>query len=129
LRRNLAALARLGYGAVDGRLMINGHADESVISSAVLANTPQVQLSFLYFSYNALFTAMLAGVEWVSYACKRKGLRVSRLPSGSQRSTYFFQLPYRFSLPLVILSGILHWLVSQSIILVAVDFYDFHNNL
>jgi hypothetical protein len=126
--RGLPALARLGYGAVDGCVMINGRGDESVISSAVLANTPQVLLSFLYFSYNALFTAMLGGVEWASYACKRKGPRVSRVPCGDQRSTYFLQLPYRFTIPLVFLSGFLHWLVSQSIFLVAIDFYDAFDN-
>jgi hypothetical protein len=81
-------------------------------------------LSFLYFSYNALFTGMLFGYEWVSYSQKRKGLRVSHNPTGAQRTTYFLSLPYRFSLPLMILSGILHWLISQSVFLVAIDFYD-----
>jgi hypothetical protein len=67
---------------------------------------------------------MLLGYEWSTYAHHRKGLRVSRAAAGSQRSTYFLQLPYRFALPLMALSGILHWLVSQSIFLVAIDVYD-----
>lgn len=67
---------------------------------------------------------MLMGQEWVSYASKKKGLRVSGKSSGAQRSTYFLQLPYRFGIPLVILSGTLHWLVSQSIFVVAFDVYD-----
>jgi hypothetical protein len=83
-------------------------------------------LSFLYFSYNALFTGMLMGYEWVSYSQKRKGLRVSHAPTGAQRSTYFLSLPYRFGLPLMVLSGTLHWFVSQSIFLVAIDFYDWN---
>lgn len=95
-----------------------------IISIALIANVPQLLLSFLYFAYNSLFTAMLMGYEWTSYAYKRKGLRITRRPSGFQRSTYFLQLPYRFSLPLVVLSGILHWLVSQSIFVVAFDTYD-----
>jgi hypothetical protein len=66
---------------------------------------------------------MLLGYEWSTYARHRKGLRVSRPAIGSQRSTYFLQLPYRFALPLMALSGILHWLVSQSIFLVAIDVY------
>lgn len=68
---------------------------------------------------------MLLGYEWVSFAHSRKGLRVSRPAEGAQRSTYFLQLPYRFALPLMALSGVLHWLVSQSIFLVAIDVYDF----
>lgn len=95
-----------------------------MISLVLIANLPQVILSFLYFAYNGMFTAMLLGYEWTSYASKRKGLRVSRVPSGLQRSTYFLQLPYRFGFPLVVLSGTLHWLVSQSIFVVSMDGYD-----
>jgi hypothetical protein len=97
---------------------------ENLLHLILLANTPQLVLSFLYFSYNALFTAMLLGYEWVSYSQKRKGLRVSHQPSGAQRSTYFLQLPYRFGIPLLILSGTLHWLVSQSIFLTAIEYYN-----
>lgn len=42
---------------------------------------------------------------------------------GAQRTTYFLQLPYRFGIPLMVLSGTLHWLVSQSIFLMAIDYY------
>jgi hypothetical protein len=78
----------------------------------------------LYFSYNALFTSFLLSYEWTTYAQKRAGLRVSRQPVGAQRTEYFLQLPYRFGIPLMALSGTLHWLVSQAIFLVAIDFYD-----
>ncbi|KAL6705062.1 hypothetical protein ACN47E_007321 [Coniothyrium glycines] len=113
----------LGYGAADPRTAIVGMPNDLLINS-VVANSPQLVLSLLYFSYNALFTAMLMGYEWTTYAFKRKGLRVSHHPVGAQRSTYFIQLPYRFGLPLMILSGTLHWLVSQSIFLLAIDYYD-----
>ncbi|KNG46280.1 hypothetical protein TW65_86917 [Stemphylium lycopersici] len=96
----------------------------STIAKVVLANTPQLIFSLLYFYYNALLTAMLMGYEWVSYAHKRKGLHVSRKPKGAQRCTYFLQLPYRFSIPLLMLSATLHWLVSQSLFLMSIDFYD-----
>lgn len=92
--------------------------------NAVIANSPQVILSMLYFSYNALFTSFLLSYEWISYAHKKKGLRVSSRPVGKQRTDYFLQLPYRFGIPLMILSGTLHWLVSQAIFLVSIDFYD-----
>jgi hypothetical protein len=115
---------RLGFGAVDTKALITGPGfPTNLVSLVLIANLPQLILSFLYFAYNGMFTAMLLGYEWTSYASKRKGLRVSRVPSGLQRSTYFLQLPYRFGLPLVILSGTLHWLVSQSIFLVSVDVY------
>lgn len=124
-RVSLSATFSLGLGAIDPRATINSNFMPTDVTRIVLiANLPQLLLSFLYFSYNGLFTAMLLGHEWMSYASKRKGLRVSRRPIGEQRSTYFLQLPYRFGLPLVVLSGILHWLVSQSIFLVSVDVWD-----
>ena len=112
-------------GVVDPQTAIDMRSfPDHLILKVILANVPQLIFSFLYFSYNALFTSMLMGYEWVSYAYKRKGLRVSRQPLGAQRCTYFLQLPYRFGIPLMILSGILHWLVSQSLFLISIDFYD-----
>lgn len=122
-----ATVMRLGFGAVDARTVISserGGFPTDTISLTLIANLPQVILSLIYFSYNATFTAMLMGLEWIGYARRPKGLRVSRKPVRDQRSTYFLQLPYRFGIPLVILSGALHWLVSQSIFLVAIDLYD-----
>lgn len=100
-----------------------------IVTLALIANSSQILLSFIYFAYNSLFTAMLMGYEWTSYAYKRKGLRTSRKPFGAQRSTYFLQLPYRFGIPLVLGSGTLHWLVSQSIFVVALDLYDQYEGL
>ncbi|KAF2871414.1 hypothetical protein BDV95DRAFT_606853 [Massariosphaeria phaeospora] len=122
--RSLSAIAELGFGTIDPRIAIRwGYT--STISNTLLANLPQPILSFIYFTYNGLFTCMLLGYEWSLYAHQRKGLRVSAAPRGAQRSTYFLQLPYRFALPLMALSGLLHWLVSQSIFLLAIDFYDY----
>jgi len=125
--RTFSALVKLGFGTVDTSTAINVLV-HNLIFNAVLANSPQVVLSLLYFSYNALFTAYLLSYEWMSYAHKQKGLRTSRRPVGAQRTTYFLQLPYRFGIPLMILSGTLHWLVSQSIFLIAIDFYDARGN-
>ncbi|KAF2792690.1 hypothetical protein K505DRAFT_338477 [Melanomma pulvis-pyrius CBS 109.77] len=119
---SLPALARLGYGTVDVRTIISWPI-EGTTSNIIMANLAQTILSALYFSYNGLLTCMLLGHEWSSYARHRKGLRVSRAPLGAQRSTYFLQLPYRFALPLMALSGVLHWLVSQSIFFVSIDNY------
>ena len=62
---------------------------------------------------------MLLAQEWSDYGHERKPLRVTS-PTGSQRSTYRLQLPYRYGIPLLIVSGILHWLVSQSLFLARV---------
>lgn len=66
---------------------------------------------------------MLLADEWNDYAHHRKTLRVTS-PSGDQRSTYRLQLPYKYGIPLIVMSGLLHWLVSQSIFLARVSVYD-----
>jgi hypothetical protein len=91
--------------------------------NAWLANMPQLFLSFAYLNINTICTSMAGAHEWNRLATARKYLRVTK-PVGQQRSTYFLQLPYRWSLPLMTLGGILHWLLSQTFFLVRVDFFD-----
>jgi hypothetical protein len=126
---NTSKIFGLGFGATDFRAVLASYFPTDIISLALIANSPQVILSFLYLVYNGLFTSMLTGYEWTSYAYKKKGLRISRKPAGNQRSTYFLQLPYKFGVPLVVMSGTLHWLVSQSLFVVAVDAYDKWGNV
>ncbi|CAH0047862.1 unnamed protein product [Clonostachys solani] len=88
----------------------------------VLANTPHLLLSILYYSFNTLFAAMCASTEWADFgASPRKTLRSSK-PSGS----YFLQLRYRFSTLLLGLSTVLHRLTSQALFLAKVEGTDSH---
>ena len=117
----------MGFGAVTAESLIEFAGARTnhlgLVGNILLANAAQVILSLLYLSYNSLFTCQLLSREWTSYTTKRKPLRVTS-PIGRQRSTYFLQLPYTYSLPLMAFSGVLHWLVSQSIFLARVSFYD-----
>ncbi|KAH0539047.1 hypothetical protein FGG08_004393 [Glutinoglossum americanum] len=68
------------------------------------------------------FTSMANADEWSRLAHEWKSLLIfSR--SGGQRSNYYLQLFYTYSLPLLAMSGTLHWLVSQCISLARVAFY------
>ena len=113
----------LGFGTVrsDTTLPLR---QKSLMSMTLLSNTPQLLLSFHYFAYNSLYTCMLLAKEWSEYAHERKSLRVTS-PMGEQRSTYRLQLPYRYGIPLLVLSGTLHWLTSQSLSLVSLKAYDY----
>lgn len=75
----------------------------------------------MYLAYNGLYTAMLTAAEWSSYPNHRRPLRVSHA-SGKQRTTYFLQVPYRYALPLITVSAVIHWVISQSFFVLAVDF-------
>ena len=127
--RSLSHLWSLGLGNVNSEnlIKINHNQDLSgpagLILTVLVANSPQILLSFLYFAYNGIFTCMLLAEEWSAYASKRRFLRVTS-PIGGQRSTYRLQLPYRYGVPLLIGSSTLHWLVSQSIFLARVNVID-----
>ncbi|CAI6338008.1 unnamed protein product [Periconia digitata] len=122
-KTSLVSIARIGFGALDPRQFI-GLGFNDVLRNTLVVNSGQVIVSFIYFSYNGLFTCMLLGYEWASYSSERKGLRITAKAKGAQRSTYFLSLPYRFGLPLMATSSLLHWLVSQSIFFVSIDRYD-----
>ncbi|CAI6331874.1 unnamed protein product [Periconia digitata] len=87
---------------------------KDLLSRIFMANIPQIWLAALKLLTNGFITGICTELEWASYADRRKGLRVSSNRRDSQRSTYFLQLPYRFSIPLLVVFGILHWLASQS---------------
>lgn len=68
--------------------------------------------------YNATMSTFLVQREFslLYKPAKRKPLRVSE-PLGIQRSSYFISLPFRYGLPLYVTSGIMHFLLSQSLFL------------
>lgn len=80
----------------------------------LLSNTPQIILFILSYLVNGIFTRMLVAAEYNNYTIRRKPLRVS-WPEDLQRSTYFLTLPYIYSVPLMVISALLHWLLSLSI--------------
>ncbi|KIX08961.1 uncharacterized protein Z518_00039 [Rhinocladiella mackenziei CBS 650.93] len=128
-RTRSISIWKMGFGAVNVNTLINGWdiekiADPStqILASILIANLPQTILSFLYLNLNGLLTSMFLADEWSDFARERKTLRVST-PQGRQRSNHFLQLPYRMGVPLMVLSGLLHWLVSQSIFLAIVSEY------
>ena len=137
--RSISHLWSLGFGNFSSETLIwiNGSHDlsgaDGVMLMVLVANSPQLILSFLYFSYNGIFTCMLLAKEWRTYGSKKNFLRITT-PTGRQRSTYRLQLPYRYGIPLLIGSGTLHWFVSQSIFLARVtylggdDTVDYINN-
>jgi hypothetical protein len=99
-----------------------------LLANVLLVNTPQLLVSMVYLFYNNLLTCMLLGRETSAFAAKRKPLRTTA-PTGHQNSTYWLQLPFRYSIPLMALMAVLHWLVSRSIFLFEVTFYNLHGNL
>jgi hypothetical protein len=126
-QKDSASIYGLPFGGVETKTFmyttIAGYDSRVLLRNVAMANAPQVVFSIIYFSYNGLFTTMSLAAEWSRFALRRKGLRLSRHRKGAARTTYFLQLPYRVALPLVTVSGLLHWVISQSIFLVYVEQY------
>lgn len=120
---------KLGFGTVHASALVTGWSlddikdpSQQILAAILIANLPQAILSFLYLNLNGLLTSMWVANEWSRFAKERKPLRVST-PKVGQRSTHFLGLPYKIAMPLMIVSGLLHWLVSQSIFLAVVAEY------
>ncbi|QPC76909.1 hypothetical protein HYE68_007661 [Fusarium pseudograminearum] len=123
----------LGFGTANELTLIYGSAGfsnkpqrepQNIFPKVLISNIPQLIFSILYFQYNSLYTAMAAAKEWSDFGRKRRPLRVSSSPRGQQRSRYFLQLPYRYSIPLILVSILVHWMLSQSIFIVIVEEYE-----
>jgi hypothetical protein len=95
---------------------------QALFADVVTVNTPQLLFSSLYFLYNGMFSSMVTAAEWTQFAKIRKALRVSK-PRRGQRSTYWLQLPWKYSLPLLSVSIFLHWLVSRSLFIVRINVF------
>ncbi|KUJ12413.1 uncharacterized protein LY89DRAFT_722040 [Mollisia scopiformis] len=117
---SISSLASLGFGALQPYTYLNiglPRTDPAgLISNILIANFPQLVLSILYLFYNAMMSCFLVQLEFSQMYRKRKPLRVSE-PEGIQRSSYFISLPLKYGIPLYISSGIMHWLISQSLFL------------
>lgn len=92
-----------------------------LLTSVLIVNSPQLLYSMVYFQWNSIFTSMLMSREWSAFGIERKSLRVSSNPGGHQRSDYFLNLPYRYSLPLMAISALSHWLLSQGVFIIAME--------
>ncbi|KAG8525641.1 uncharacterized protein KY384_000401 [Bacidia gigantensis] len=126
---DISSLWTLGFGQVSADSLIlsnefleNSHSNR-LLGFVLLANLPQGMLSILYLLYNSILTCMLMEKEYQSYARERKPLRVSN-PVQGQKATYYLQLPFRYAIPLIILSGVMHWLISQAFFIAHIVAYD-----
>lgn len=119
-------ITSLGFGTIEADLVVDiglpENGGQGFAASVLLANLPQLVSSLLYMSYNGLYTCMHLAHEYSGFAKHRKPLRVTT-PRGKQRTTYWLQLPYSYSVPLLVTSVLLHWLVSQSLFLVRISFW------
>ncbi|KAJ5382562.1 hypothetical protein N7517_000473 [Penicillium concentricum] len=98
------------------------------IATVLAVNVPQAVISIIYAVYNNTLTRMLLAAEYNNFGVERKPLRVS-FPAGQQRSTYYLSVPYRYSVPFIVLSTLSHWLASEALSFVQIIPRDAQGNL
>ena len=108
---------QLGFGSLPGKNKMS--AQLPLMTAVLLANMPQLFCSYIFLGFNYILTNMCTGHEWMTYSQRRQPLRVTN-PKGGQRNTYFLQLPYRLSIPLLAMSGLISWLASQVMFIIQV---------
>lgn len=111
-------LWKTGFGTVTGKNLLDARLP--LMGGIFLANFPQALLSYIYLVFNALFTSMFIAREWSNFGVLRKSLRVT-LPFGQQRETYWLNIPFRYAIPMTVVSAVFHWFASQSIFLVQIS--------
>ena len=99
----------------------------SYVGMELLANTPQVAVSLLYLFLNDTLTRMLLAADYNKYAVSRRPLRVS-FPRGEQRSTFYLTIPYRYSVPFLLVFTLIHWLASEGMFYVQILPYDIYGH-
>ncbi|KAL4757010.1 uncharacterized protein BDW70DRAFT_153695 [Aspergillus foveolatus] len=117
--RELETLFRTGTNGGFGKPSFRAlfFSNYNITSLIFIGNSPQLAVSLLYYLCNSTLSCMLMAAEYDDFALERKPLQVSR-PRGFQRATYYLSIPWRYSIPMLAFSVILHWLLSQSIFLV-----------
>ncbi|KAI9888351.1 MAG: hypothetical protein M1814_000558 [Vezdaea aestivalis] len=116
-------IRKYGFGVTNADTIFVISQGWGLMANIIVANVPQLLLSVLYVTYNGLFTCQLVTAEWTAFGTRHKPLRVTN-PSAGQTSTYYLGLPYTYSVPLLIMSSLLHWLFSRSLFFVNIVFYN-----
>lgn len=122
-----------GFGVANIQSLASVQPDDAsssgIVPVSLMANPPQLGFSIVYLAYNNFFTRMLLAQELDRFASHAKGLRISEVSRGAQRSTRFLSLPARWAAPLLAFSTVAHWLLSQSLFLVRIDGVDANGNI
>nr|ADO29932.1 hypothetical protein PP110 [Penicillium paxilli] len=107
-----------GWGTIRSTGLLSNLAT-SFVGMELLANTPQLAVSFLYFCLNDTLTRMILATDYNNFAIHRRPLRVS-FPRGEQLSTWYLTIPYQYAVPLLTTFTLIHWFVSEGLFYVQV---------
>ena len=98
-----------------------GGTPETASLQIIIANSPQLWLSLGYLLWNNQITRIWMEREWRSFYCNRKKPRISyHSKEIGVRATRWLQLPYWLTAILMVISTLMHFLVSQTLFVVEI---------
>jgi hypothetical protein len=116
-----------GWGVIQSTALLSSFA-EPFVGMVLLANTPQLAVSLLYFCLNDTLTRTILAADYNDFAIHRRPLRVS-FPRGEQRSTFYLTIPYQYAVPLLTACTPAHWFISEGIFYVQILPYNIYGKL
>jgi hypothetical protein len=113
---------RYGLGTVTAATVVANYEPLDFPILVMIANSPQIWLSVGYLLWNTQVTRIWMEHEWRSYYRKPHIPRVSQnTDEPGVRATRWLQLPYWVTAILMMLSTTMHWLVSQTLMVVEIN--------
>lgn len=113
-----------GWGVIQSTALLSNFGS-TFVGMELLANTPQLVVSLLYFCFNDTLTRAILAAEYNDYAIHRRPLRVT-FPRGEQRSTWYLTIPYQYAIPLLTTFTLAHWFISEGLFYVQILPYNPH---
>ena len=121
---------RFGLGSIDpATSIVPGGSDYQEGSAntfplqVIIANLPQLWLSIGYLLWNNQISRIWMEREWRAFYNRRRVPRVSYDTEVAEKgvvATRWLQLPYWLTFLLIALNTVLHWLVSQTLVVVEI---------
>lgn len=124
----ISSFQHAGFGEPIPALYLRPFSNYPIGELALMANLPQLLVSFFCLLYNNVFTGMVLSQEFARFGTFRTGLRESK-PQGQQGWTFWLQLPYRYILPMMLAMTLLHLAISRSLFLEQITAYNYPGRL
>ncbi|KAL4914503.1 hypothetical protein BDW62DRAFT_204519 [Aspergillus aurantiobrunneus] len=126
---SISEICKQGLGQANGFALLQGPWESGLsltdfTKQALFTNGLQLLVSCAYLVFNNILSRQLVADEWVRLLNPqdKKSLRVSE-PRGLQRDSYMLSMPFKYSVPMMVLFIALHWFVSQAIFIVQATVY------
>ena len=113
-------LPQLGFGTINPEIVLRLQNYSTIITTSLLANMPQLVFAIVYYFYNGILVSIFTAREYCLFAFEPRHLRVAT-PTSDQLGPWLLGMPLGWGIAFNILQTLLHWLISQSLLVVDIS--------